>query len=396
MNEFFLDMKILFAALLILVSPAALAQAKWTYIMADSTRTKWGDYDKPDWLRYYGLDFYDIDGDDDLDIVAGRYVYHNAGGKMEGLWKRTDLGRNVDGQLFVNVDDDEFADIIAEALPDVYWLEATNRAGTAWSPRIVAQIPRMGHVNGQGYRLGDVFAGGKPEVLLVSSEGIFALEIPAAPNQTAVWAKTLLCDGASDEGFAVADMDRDGDLDIVAGMDDPKTKEPTSLFWYENPSNGQGMWQKHLIGKTAQSIDRVEVADFDGDQRPDVAITEERYPGLAPDASLVWFRNDGGGNWTANRLITQYSLNNLDAADLDQDGDIDLVTNEHKGQTFKLQIFENNGKGQFTERVIDTGKEGHLGTQLADLDNDGDLDIISAAWDKYKLLHIWRNDNPKK
>jgi hypothetical protein len=45
--------------------------------------------------------------------------------------------------------------------------------------------------------------------------------------------------------------------------------------------------------------------------------------------------------------------------------------------------------------VIDRGKEGHLGTQLADLDNDGDLDIVSTAWDDYPLLHIWRNNADK-
>ena len=86
-------------------------------------------------------------------------------------------------------------------------------------------------------------------------------------------------------------------------------------------------------------------------------------------------------------------MNNLDLGDLDRDGDYDLVTNEHKGSVYKLQIFENDGSGNFTEHIIDTGKESHLGTRLADMDGDGDLDIVSAAWDHYKYLHLWRNDN---
>jgi hypothetical protein len=91
-------------------------------------------------------------------------------------------------------------------------------------------------------------------------------------------------------------------------------------------------------------------------------------------------------------------MNNLDAADLDKDGDIDIVTNEHKGPDHETQIWENDGKGNFKKTVVDSGKEGHLGTQLFDLDGDGDLDLISPAWDHYENLHVWRNDaiNPSQ
>jgi hypothetical protein len=87
-----------------------------------------------------------------------------------------------------------------------------------------------------------------------------------------------------------------------------------------------------------------------------------------------------------------YSLNNLDVADLDRDGDLDLVTNEHKGLHHRTQIFENDGTGRFAEHVVDRGKESHLGTQVADLNRGGDLDIVSIAWDDYENLHLWRND----
>ena len=119
------------------------------------------------------------------------------------------------------------------------------------------------------------------------------------------------------------------------------------------------------------------------------------WPGLEPMANLLVFTNPGSGisgKWGRDILFTGYSLNNLDAGDIDNDGDIDLVTCEHKGKEFRLMLFENDGKGKFTMHSPDKGHESHLGTQLADLDSDGDQDIVSIAWDNYKFLHVWRND----
>ena len=73
-------------------------------------------------------------------------------------------------------------------------------------------------------------------------------------------------------------------------------------------------------------------------------------------------------------------MNNLDLADIDEDGDIDIITNEHKGPQLETQIWQNDGQGDFSKESIDLGKENHLGTQLADLDADGDLDLVGAGW----------------
>lgn len=111
-------------------------------------------------------------------------------------------------------------------------------------------------------------------------------------------------------------------------------------------------------------------------------------------ASNLWFEQSASNNgaWQRHLIVQQYSMNNLDVADLDGDGDIDVVTNEHKGPDLAVQWWENDGHGKFTKHIIDIGRENHLGTQLFDLDADGDLDIIGAAWDNYKWMHVWRND----
>jgi hypothetical protein len=152
---------------------------------------------------------------------------------------------------------------------------------------------------------------------------------------------------------------------------------------------------KHQIGVTRFHADKFIGADVNGDGLKDMVVTEERYPGLEPDASMYWFEapeDPRSPNWQRHLIVTQYSMNNLDVADMDRDGDMDLVTCEHKGPKEQLQIWENDGKAGFRMHLLDAGKESHLGSILKDMDGDGDLDIISIAWEDFQFLHVWRND----
>ena len=76
---------------------------------------------------------------------------------------------------------------------------------------------------------------------------------------------------------------------------------------------------------------------------------------------------------------------------MDKDGDPDLILAEHRGAK-TLSIWANTGYGAFAEQVVSTGHESHLGGQTVDLDNDGDLDIVSIAWDASNEVHLWRNN----
>ena len=369
---------------------------QWTYIEVDDSRNKWGDFAQPEWLRYFGIAAYDVTGDGYQDIAAGRDFYQNPGGDMTGPWKKYDLGLNVDALLMLDVDGDRYGDIIGQALPDIYWLEAEDTEGTTWKATKVGTVPATGHVNSQGFALADVVAGGKPEILIAGNGDIYSLEIPTNPEED-VWKKQKIGANSSDEGIGTGDIDGDGDIDIAAGSyaEGNAHEEPTQVVWWENPGDGAANWPAHPLGSSNHAVDRVAIADLDGDQKPDVVVAEERYPGLEPDGNLFWYQQPDdptAEKWERHRVVTQYSMNNLDVADLDQDGDMDLVTSEHKGPDLSLQQWENDGKGHFTKHVLDQGKESHLGTQLIDLDGDGDLDMMSVGWDQPKFLHVWRND----
>ncbi len=370
-----------------------IASGGWNYLEIDTDRAKFGDWDEPEFLRYFGLQAFDLDRDGYKDIVSGRYYYLNPGHDMSGEWTRGDFGWNVDGMLALDVDGDPYADVIAEALPDVYWLEANELGSRTWKAVKVGSIPETEHRNGQGYALADLVPGGKPEILLSGDGGVYACQVPVNPAE-GNWEFKLIASSGSEEGIGTGDIDGDGLVDIAIGFIPEGEEDPVELRWFRNPGNLEAEWEFATAGTVENAIDRVVIADFNGDMKPDIAVSEERWPGKEPDADIYWFEQRDTG-WTKHHLYQGYSVNNLDAGDIDRDGDIDLVSNEHKGEEHPTLVFLNDGKGVFTEKVIDKGKENHLGTRLADLDGDGDLDIFGAGWDEYRFMHVWRNDSVK-
>jgi hypothetical protein len=259
----------------------------------------------------------------------------------------------------------------------------------------VGTIRETDHLNGQGYLIADIIKGGRPEVLLAGGVGIFLAEIPKSP-ESVDWGFTLIAETKSSEGFDAVDIDGDGDTDIVCGNIPEGGKDATELWLFENPGVKAGKWKGVRIGTTPAPIDRIKTADLNHDGIPEIISTEERWNVIKPVANLWVFSAPSGGNkkmeWKKQSLASHYSLNNLDVGDIDKDGDIDIVTNEHKGPDLKTFIYINDGKGNFLEKEIFRGIEMHLGARLFDLDGDGDLDIVGPAWDTYKNLTILRND----
>ena len=300
---------------------------QWTYIEIDSSRDMMHPMGGPDWLRSFGIDAADINRDGYKDIVCGKYFYLNPGESMEATWKRTEFGFAYDGYMFVDVDGDQLADIIAEDLPNVVWLEADDLNGSSWSARYIGQIPKTGHKNGQGSGVADILPGGKMEILLAAEGGIFCAVIPEDPATT-LWDFKLIARSNSDEGIGIGDIDGDGDLDLAFGDSKEAGEEAELLYWAENPGSIDQLWTKHLVSDEVKVVDRVEIVDLNGDGRLDIAIAEERYPGLEPNSNLRVFlagKDPVSDPWEHRIVVTQWSMNNLDAVDIDHDGDMDLI-----------------------------------------------------------------------
>lgn len=174
-----------------------------------------------------------------------------------------------------------------------------------------------------------------------------------------------------------ADMDGDGDMDVVAaGMFADK------VMWYEN--NGTWDYTPHVVIADWDGARSVAVGDLDGDGDLDIAAVAQ----FANE--LMWFRKNANGTFTPNIIRTNYrGARDVIIVDMDGDGDRDLVTAACDDND--VSWWRNNGSGVFTRFVVDNNFVGARSIEVADIGNDGDKDILGAAYEG-GMLAWWSNN----
>ena len=168
---------------------------------------------------------------------------------------------------------------------------------------------------------------------------------------------------------ALADLDGDGDLDIVVSNDRPDRK-----LVYLN--DGKGKY--HVAGTFGQpdwSTRYVTVADLNGDKRPDLIVANRSSNPANPRPSFVCL-NDGWGAFPACEPIATQSATIIVAADLDGDGRVDLfVPHRDGGQNL---IFWNDGSGRFAAvgSPVGPARSQIRAAAAADINGDGIPDLV--------------------
>ncbi|MEM0517809.1 T9SS type A sorting domain-containing protein [Aequorivita flava] len=168
-----------------------------------------------------------------------------------------------------------------------------------------------------------------------------------------------------------ADLDNDGDFDVIA-----TSSFLNQIVWYENVDGQGNFGPKQIISSTAQGAFSAIAADLDGDGDLDLVSAS----GL--DSTIAWYENlDGQGNFGPKKIISSSNDNCrvIVAVDIDNDGDLDIVANGTNGIT--LSWFENlDGQGNFgTKTAISSTAIYPNGLACIDLDGDGDFDILIVS-----------------
>jgi len=198
------------------------------------------------------------------------------------------------------------------------------------------------------------------------------------------WSKYIIKSGFhfAHEAYCY-DLDQDGDIDILGSSTDD-----SQIAWWRNEGGTPISWTEQIIGNNFLGAKSARVADIDDDGLLDVV-------GAAIlDDEIIWWRNTGGDPivWEENIIVDDFDgAHRVEVCDMDVDGDIDIVGAAY----FEKEIswWRNDGENpiSWTKQVVASEFKGACIGLPVDIDNDGDIDIIGTAQQAYDLA-VFRNE----
>lgn len=168
------------------------------------------------------------------------------------------------------------------------------------------------------------------------------------------------------------DLDRDGDIDVVSAGEVADT-----VRWHENLGGTGQTWQDHAITSEQSEPRCVRTTDIDLDGDLDVFVASYG------DDAIAWYENSrgDGSEWTRHDISVGQAngVSHIQIVDLDGDLDRDVLAASELDDT--VSWFENQDIAQnfWRRRVISNDAAGARSVQAANLDGDGDFDVVVAA-----------------
>jgi hypothetical protein len=245
------------------------------------------------------------------------------------------------------------------------------------------------------HAVGDVDGDGDLDVVIVKNlrGHLLWFENSGTPTDGKLWQRHVITTdlpGAYD--VALADFDKDGDLDVAASS----WKLGNQFAWFENDGTpARGEWKKHMIEKDVAETRTMRAADFDGDGDVDLLGTGRKAD------QVIWYENELCGDslsWKKHLIDDKSDCPaHGNPADMDRDGDLDVVMalgfycRPGSGQSHaslereenQVVWYENNGKpatGNWQKHIIGPRFDDAFEAVAGDLDDDGDIDVAATSW----------------
>lgn len=254
--------------------------------------------------------------------------------------------------------------------------------------------------------IGDVNGDGHPDVVVACELAhLVYFQNPGTLARSAPWRRVIPSATRGRGSFirvALADFDGDGRLEIITANKGAQNPEPTdrepraiSVFVIDGDPLDGSAWKEHVLGRVAVPINARPV-DVDGDGDLDVVA------GSRNELRILWFENRSAGELefvehpieivgtsvpdderppelrgTTGALVTGFSL---DFADLNGDARVDIVLSEGFSRLVWLEQPPTPAEKWPLHAVGTIGPDYLAGLALADIDGDGDRDVIVGGY----------------
>lgn len=231
---------------------------------------------------------------------------------------------------------------------------------------------KFGDLNGDGYD--DLVAGAGQYSGTKDAAGIWAYTWKPSSSS---WEKnsTGLPTTGYFAGLDLGDVDDDGDLDIVVGGEGWAGSSIKGCRVYVNngTSGGKIDWDEETGPETNWYYDQVVLADINADGDLDIVA------GTKGNGIRVWI-GDSSFGWTAKNtgLPTSGEYTGIAVADMNKDGDLDILATDYSSGGPEVRLYTGDGTGSWTSRASSfaTGNSVSYGIAAGDVDKDGDMDIV--------------------
>ncbi|MFK8057610.1 MAG: T9SS type A sorting domain-containing protein [Saprospiraceae bacterium] len=184
------------------------------------------------------------------------------------------------------------------------------------------------------------------------------------------------------QDIGYGDFDNDGDIDLFAANGSSTLASNAHLIYYENDGNGN--FQDFELYDDVQIVLSCRAEDLDNDGLLDMVITRG-----GGSQRLQWYRNDGNRQFSDQGVTSTSVPSNVhmwEYHDVDNDGDFDLVYGQNRTSFQDVGYLERQANGTYIDRQIRridaNASYGFAFFTMADFDLDGDLDcaVGSGYW----------------